>query len=60
MIFETERMSGLTPKYDLVGREGPHHDPTFTISVTLGELVVTASGRSKKSAKAAATQVRSQ
>jgi len=42
---------GITPKYDLVQIEGAVHEPTFKYRVTVGEVVATGCGQSKKKAK---------
>merc|ERR1719281_2093514 len=42
---------GFLPKYELVRIEGESHCPTFTMSVTLGNLKCHGKGSSKKSAK---------
>lgn len=42
---------GITPKYDLVQIEGAVHEPTFKYRVTVGDLVATGCGQSKKKAK---------
>ncbi|MET0574914.1 MAG: ribonuclease III [Mesorhizobium sp.] len=51
--------AGTTPAYTLEGREGPDHDPVFTISVRVGSFEpATGIGRSKREAEqAAATAV---
>jgi ribonuclease III len=44
-----------TPVYTVISREGPDHDPMFTVSVSVGKLAeVTAEGRSKRAAEQAA------
>ena len=47
---------GLTPKYDLVQIEGAVHEPTFKYRVTIGEIVATGCGQSKKKAKHSAAK----
>jgi len=43
------------PDYVLIGREGPDHDPLFTVSVKVGAFApATGSGRSKREAEQAA------
>ena len=42
---------GITPKYDLVQIEGKVHEPTFRFRVTVGEVVASGNGNSKKKAK---------
>jgi len=39
------------PKYAIIGRKGPDHEPTFIVSVTLGDEALVASGMSKRSAE---------
>lgn len=53
------RVSGATPDYSVEDREGPDHDPLFTMSVRVkGYAPGQGSGRSKREAEqAAATQV---
>lgn len=46
---------GLTPRYRIVGHEGPSHDRTFVVEVTLGEFVAArGEGRNKQLATQAA------
>lgn len=46
------------PIYDIVSRDGPDHQPVFTIEVRVKELTATATGASKRDAeRAAATQI---
>ncbi|QDY98921.1 ribonuclease III [Nitratireductor mangrovi] len=46
---------GTTPVYALKGREGPDHEPLFTVTVTVGDLPpATGSGRAKREAEQAA------
>merc|ERR1719273_2652589 len=47
----------LTPKYELVETGGLPHAPTFKYQVTVGELVTTGVGSSKKMAKEEAAMV---
>ena len=42
---------GITPKYDLVQIEGAVHEPTFKYRVSVGDLIATGCGQSKKKAK---------
>lgn len=43
------------PKYTVVSREGPHHQPLFTVTVTVqGGNAATASGQNKRAAEQAA------
>lgn len=53
------QVAGSAPAYTVEGREGPDHDPIFTISVRVGSYEpATATGRSKREAEqAAATAV---
>lgn len=47
--------TGATPDYNIEGREGPDHDPLFTVRVQVGEKApATGSGRSKREAEQAA------
>jgi len=47
--------SGAMPVYRVDGREGPDHDPLFTVSVTVGAFIpAVGSGRSKREAEQAA------
>ena len=47
--------AGVTPTYQLEGREGPDHEPLFTISVRVGDLApVQGRGRAKREAEQAA------
>lgn len=49
------QVSGGTPVYTVEGREGPDHDPVFTISVRVGSYEpAVATGRSKREAEQAA------
>jgi ribonuclease-3 len=44
--------AGAVPTYAVAGREGPDHDPVFTVSVTVGNLQPTlGKGRSKREAE---------
>ena len=52
-------MEELTVKYELMDVAGPPHEPTFTYSVSLGHLVATGTGSSKRSARLSASQVSS-
>lgn len=51
LLQELYVRKGITPKYDLVQIEGAVHEPTFKYRVTVGELVATGEGQSKKKAK---------
>jgi ribonuclease-3 len=47
--------ASATPAYQIESREGPDHDPLFTVSVRVGDLEpATATGRSKREAEQAA------
>jgi len=47
--------AGAVPAYRIDGREGPDHDPLFTVSVKVGDFApATGSGRSKREAEQAA------
>jgi len=47
--------AGAVPAYQVDGREGPDHDPLFTVSVKVGDFApATGSGRSKREAEQAA------
>ena len=47
--------AGAVPAYRVDGREGPDHDPLFTVSVKVGDFApATGSGRSKREAEQAA------
>ncbi|HTV71095.1 MAG TPA: ribonuclease III [Rhizobiaceae bacterium] len=47
--------AGAVPAYTLDGREGPDHDPLFTVSVRVGQFEpATGSGRTKRQAEQAA------
>jgi ribonuclease-3 len=49
------QVSGSPPVYAIEGREGPDHDPVFTISVRVGSYEpAVATGRSKREAEQAA------
>ncbi|XDZ64756.1 ribonuclease III [Alphaproteobacteria bacterium LSUCC0684] len=48
--YALDRKMGL-PKYAIIDRTGPDHEPIFTVSVTLGEASLTATGMSKRSAE---------
>jgi len=48
--YALDRKMGL-PKYAIIDRTGPDHEPLFTVSVRLGEEEITATGMSKRSAE---------
>ena len=51
----SHQVAGGVPVYTIDGREGPDHDPLFTVSVTLsGFEPATGSGRTKRQAEQAA------
>jgi len=46
------QVSGSAPVYETCGREGPDHDPVFTVSVSIeGRAAAKATGRSKREAE---------
>lgn len=48
------QQGGLRPEYVIDGREGPDHDPTFTVSVVVpGFETMNATGRSRRAAEEA-------
>ncbi|XP_052805767.1 RISC-loading complex subunit tarbp2-like isoform X2 [Mya arenaria] len=47
---------GITPQYDLIANEGAVHEPTFIMRVTVGEIISSGKGSSKKKAKHCAAQ----
>jgi len=51
LLQELYVRKGITPKYDLVQIEGAVHEPTFKYRVSVGELLATGCGQSKKKAK---------
>lgn len=54
-LQEWAHQRGAMPAYTMENREGPDHDPVFTISVTVGDLSPgTGRGRSKREAEQAA------
>lgn len=46
----------ITPTYRVVSEEGPDHDKTFTVAVSVGELEALGEGKSKKTAEQAAAR----
>lgn len=51
----SHQAAGATPAYSLESREGPDHDPIFTIRVTIGNFEpATGKGRSKREAEQSA------
>ena len=56
LLQELYVRKGITPKYDLVQIEGAVHEPTFKYRVTVGDLVSTGCGQSKKKAKHSAAK----
>ncbi len=49
--------NGNTPNYSVVSREGPDHDPVFTVEVTISGIEsATGNGRSKRIAEQAAAR----
>lgn len=54
-MWSQQHRVGEVPQYELVDQEGPDHQPTFTVHVTVGgELLGRGMGRSKKVAEQAA------
>ena len=51
LLQELYVRKGITPKYDLVQIEGAVHEPTFKYRVSVGDLIATGCGQSKKKAK---------
>ena len=51
LLQELYVRKGITPKYDLVQIEGAVHEPTFKYRVSVGDVVATGCGASKKKAK---------
>ncbi|KAL3831264.1 hypothetical protein ACJMK2_023038 [Sinanodonta woodiana] len=47
---------GITPQYDLIANEGAVHEPTFIMRVTVGDIIASGKGSSKKKAKHMAAQ----
>ncbi len=44
----TQKKSGTHPEYIIISKEGPEHEPKFTISTTIEEITETATGSSIK------------
>ncbi|XP_037089722.1 RISC-loading complex subunit TARBP2-like [Pollicipes pollicipes] len=51
LLQEMAAKQGSTPKYDLLQVEGAVHEPTFLYRATVGEVVASGLGQSKKKAK---------
>lgn len=52
------RVHQLTPSYHVISRDGPDHEPVFTVSVEIGSaLTATATGSSKRHAEQAAATI---
>lgn len=51
VLHELFMPKGIVPKYDLIQIEGAVHEPIFRYRVSVGELMATGSGQSKKKAK---------
>jgi len=52
----SQKLKAGTPKYELVSKEGPDHDPLFTIAVEVSGLRTTGSGKSKAEASQMAAE----
>nr|XP_022307308.1 RISC-loading complex subunit tarbp2-like [Crassostrea virginica] len=50
-LQEISTKRGITPQYDLLANEGAVHEPVFIMRVTVGEVIATGKGTSKKKAK---------
>ncbi|XP_048754575.1 RISC-loading complex subunit tarbp2-like [Ostrea edulis] len=50
-LQEISTKRGITPQYDLLANEGAVHEPVFIMRVTIGEVIATGKGTSKKKAK---------
>lgn len=53
-LQEQAQAVGLSPRYQVVSRQGPDHAPRWTVRVTVGELVAEGEGSSKRLAERAA------
>lgn len=54
---KVQAMGFLTPNYEVIDQNGPDHDKTFTVSVTVGDKVIgKGSGKSKQQAQQAAAE----
>jgi ribonuclease-3 len=54
---KVQSMGFLTPSYEVIDQNGPDHDKTFTVSVTVGDKVIgKGSGKSKQQAQQAAAE----
>lgn len=52
-----QRIHKVTPRYEVVGEQGPSHAPTFTVQVLVGDDVVgTGTGSSKREASRCAAE----
>lgn len=47
----------VTPRYELIGEEGPDHDKTFRARITVGDFRAEGVGKSKKAAEQEAARV---
>ena len=52
----TQKTSGPLPVYRVLNEAGPDHEKVFTVEVRVGEICVTASGKSKKKAEKGAAR----
>lgn len=50
-LQEISTKRGITPQYDLLANEGAVHEPVFIMRVTVGDVIATGKGTSKKKAK---------
>ena len=53
-LNEMLQIRGQQPRYELIRAMGASHAPTFCYQLTVGEVVLTGKGNSKKKAKTAA------
>ena len=54
---KVQSLGFTTPSYDVVSAEGPDHDKTFTVNVTVGDQVMgEGTGKSKQQAQQAAAE----
>jgi ribonuclease-3 len=52
-----QRETGAAPQYDVISVVGQDHNPTFTVSVSIGNERVTANGSSRKKAEVLAAKL---
>jgi len=55
-LQEKAQARGLSPRYEVVSREGPDHRPRWTVRVTVGDRVAEGEGSSKRLAERAAAE----